>query len=197
MGLTPESHVVAPRRWGVAVRVCAHGPSCRDADAPCRRVPGTATQFSPTRGTRRRPGHGWGNRQRRLDPGLPLPWLNMCRWMGGQCIGFDLGRRVSSSNVIRWLSNGRRGLGRAYPFARSNLGHWSWIVVGTCSPGQVDPTEKWEEYWQSLSRDGKSFVNLPLWGHCTTVFIGTRVTTRPLSKTFMPSSTRFIPRIFS
>jgi hypothetical protein len=28
------------------------------------------------------------------------------------------------------------------------------------------------------------------------VFIGTRVATRPLSKTFMPSSTRFIPRIF-
>jgi hypothetical protein len=28
------------------------------------------------------------------------------------------------------------------------------------------------------------------------VFIGTQVTTHPLSKTFMPSSARFIPRIF-
>jgi hypothetical protein len=36
------------------------------------------------------------------------------------------------------------------------------LTVGTCSPGQVDPTGKWKEYWQSLSWDGKSFVNLPL-----------------------------------
>jgi hypothetical protein len=45
----------------------------------------------------------------------------------------------------------------------------SVIDVGTCSPGQVDPTGKWEECLQSLSRDGKSFVNLPyegtVWGY--------------------------------
>jgi hypothetical protein len=34
-------------------------------------------------------------------------------------------------------------------------------------------------------------------GHCTGVFIGTRAAACPLTKTFMPSSTRFIPRIFS
>jgi hypothetical protein len=33
-------------------------------------------------------------------------------------------------------------------------------------------------------------------GHCTGVFIGTRAAACPLTKTFMPSSTRFIPRIF-
>jgi hypothetical protein len=33
----------------------------------------------------------------------------------------------------------------------------------------------------------------PRCGHCTGVFIGTRVAACPLSKMFMPSSTRFIP----
>jgi hypothetical protein len=43
------------------------------------------------------------------------------------------------------------------------LSHERWAPnVGTCSPGQVDPTGKWKEYLQSLSWDGKSFVNLPL-----------------------------------
>jgi hypothetical protein len=37
-------------------------------------------------------------------------------------------------------------------------------AVGTCPPGQVDPTGKWKEYLQSLSRDGKSFVNFPCEG---------------------------------
>jgi hypothetical protein len=36
----------------------------------------------------------------------------------------------------------------------------------------------------------------PCCGHCTGVFIGTRATACPLTKTFMPSSTWFIPRIF-
>jgi hypothetical protein len=69
--------------------------------------------------------------------------------------------------------------------------------VGTCSPGQVDPTRKWRGCMQSLTWDGNSSVNLASQGHSTGVFIGTRVTIRPLSKTFMPSSTRSIPRIFS
>jgi hypothetical protein len=69
--------------------------------------------------------------------------------------------------------------------------------VGTCSPGQVDPTGKWKECLQILTWDGNSSINLASQGHYTGVFIGTRVTTRPLSKTFMPSSTRSIPRIFS
>jgi hypothetical protein len=68
--------------------------------------------------------------------------------------------------------------------------------VGTCSPGQVDPTGMWKEYRQSSSRDGNNFVDLASQGHCTGVFIGTRVTICPLSKTFMPSSTRSIPKIF-
>jgi hypothetical protein len=33
-------------------------------------------------------------------------------------------------------------------------------------------------------------------GHCTGVFIGTRVAACPLTKTFMPWSTWFVPRIF-
>ena len=37
-------------------------------------------------------------------------------------------------------------------------------IVGTCSPGQLDPTGKRKEYLLSLSRDGKSFVNLPCEG---------------------------------
>jgi hypothetical protein len=71
------------------------------------------------------------------------------------------------------------------------------LSVGTCSPGQVDPTGKWKGCMQSLTWDGNSSVNLASQGHCTGVFIGTRVTIRPLSKTFVPSSTQSIPRIFS
>jgi hypothetical protein len=67
------------------------------------------------------------------------------------------------------------------------------ILVGTRSPGQVDPTGKWKECLQSLTWDGNSSINLAPQGYCTGVFIGTRVTTHPLSKTFMPSSTRSIP----
>jgi hypothetical protein len=68
--------------------------------------------------------------------------------------------------------------------------------VGTCSPGQVDPTGKWRECLQSSTGNDNSSVNLRSHGHCTRVFIGTRVATHPLPKTFLPSSTRFIPRIF-
>jgi hypothetical protein len=76
--------------------------------------------------------------------------------------------------------------------------HERWAPnVGTCSPGRVDPTGKWKECLQSLTWDGNSSVNLASQGHCMGVFIGTRVTTRPLSKTFMPSSTRSILGILS
>jgi hypothetical protein len=34
------------------------------------------------------------------------------------------------------------------------------VAVGTCSSGQVNPTGKWKECLQSLSRDGKSFIHL-------------------------------------
>jgi hypothetical protein len=47
---------------------------------------------------------------------------------------------------------------------------------------------------QGLVRNAKSFSHYCC-GHCTGVFIGTRAAVCPLSKTFMPSSTRFIPRI--
>jgi hypothetical protein len=53
-----------------------------------------------------------------------------------------------------------------------------------------------ERVQTSLTWDDKSSVNLAPQGHCTEVFLGTRVATRPLLKTFMPSSTRSIPRIF-
>jgi hypothetical protein len=50
---------------------------------------------------------------------------------------------------------------------------------------------------QRFKQDGNSSINLASQGHYTGVFIGTRVTTRPLPKTFMPSSTQSISRIFS
>jgi hypothetical protein len=51
--------------------------------------------------------------------------------------------------------------------------------VGTCSPGQVDPTRKWKGCKQSLTRDGNWSLNLASQGHCTGVFIGTRVSSVP------------------
>jgi hypothetical protein len=47
--------------------------------------------------------------------------------------------------------------------------------VGTCSPGQDDPTGKWKEYKQGLTRDGNCSINLASQGHYTGVFIGARV----------------------
>jgi hypothetical protein len=44
--------------------------------------------------------------------------------------------------------------------------------------------------------NANSSVHLPSHGHCTGVFIGARAATRPLPKTFLPSSTQFIPGIF-
>jgi hypothetical protein len=52
-------------------------------------------------------------------------------------------------------------------------------LVGTCSPGQVDPTGEWREYKQGLVRDVDCSVNLASQGHYTGVFIGTRVTNVP------------------
>jgi hypothetical protein len=54
-----------------------------------------------------------------------------------------------------------------------------------------------ERVFAKFNVDGNSSINLASQGHCTGVFIGTRVTTRPLPKTFMPSSARSIHRIFS
>jgi hypothetical protein len=45
-----------------------------------------------------------------------------------------------------------------------------------------------------LVRNAKRFSHYCC-GHCSEVFIGTRAAVCPLSKTFMPSSNRFIPRI--
>jgi hypothetical protein len=42
---------------------------------------------------------------------------------------------------------------------------------------QVDPTRKWRECLQSSIGNGNSSVDLASQGHCTGVFIGTRVTT--------------------
>jgi hypothetical protein len=51
-----------------------------------------------------------------------------------------------------------------------------WVPnVGTCSPGQDDPTGERKECKQSLTRDGDCSVNLASQGHCTGVFIGARV----------------------
>jgi hypothetical protein len=53
------------------------------------------------------------------------------------------------------------------------------LLVGTCSPGQVDPTGKWKECKQSLMWDDNCSVNLASQGHCTGVFIGTQVSNIP------------------
>jgi hypothetical protein len=60
------------------------------------------------------------------------------------------------------------------------------LPVGTCLPGQVDPTGKWKECLQSLARNAKSFVNLLAYGHYTGVFIGTRGTARPCQRCLDP-----------
>jgi hypothetical protein len=44
--------------------------------------------------------------------------------------------------------------------------------VGTCSPGQVDPTGNENNVNNVLTRDVKSSVNPASQGHCTGVFIG-------------------------
>jgi hypothetical protein len=49
--------------------------------------------------------------------------------------------------------------------------------VGTHSGERVDPMGEWRECLQSLTGNGNSSVNLASQGHCTGVFIGTRVST--------------------
>ena len=51
------------------------------------------------------------------------------------------------------------------------------LVVGTCSPEQVDPTGEWGECLQSSTGNGDSSINLPPQGYYTGVFIGTRAPT--------------------
>jgi hypothetical protein len=53
----------------------------------------------------------------------------------------------------------------------------SGVFVGTSFSGHVDPMGKWRECLQSSTGNGNSSVNLASQGHCTGVFIGTRVTT--------------------
>jgi hypothetical protein len=59
-----------------------------------------------------------------------------------------------------------------------------WIffmgAVGTCSPGQVDPTGEWKECKQGLTRDGDCSVNPASLGHYTGVFIGAQVSNVPM-----------------
>jgi hypothetical protein len=63
-----------------------------------------------------------------------------------------------------------------------------FVVVGTRSPGQVDPTGEWKGCKQSLTRDGNCSVNLASQGHCTGVFIGTRAAN-------VPRQGRLCPRV--
>jgi hypothetical protein len=51
-------------------------------------------------------------------------------------------------------------------------GNQSFATVGTCSPGQVDPTGVCSNVNSVFARDGNSFVNLASQGHCAGVFIG-------------------------
>jgi hypothetical protein len=60
--------------------------------------------------------------------------------------------------------------------------------VGTCSPGQVDPTGEWKGCKQSLTRDGNCSINPATQGHCTGEFIGTRASN-------IPRQGRLCPRV--
>jgi hypothetical protein len=62
------------------------------------------------------------------------------------------------------------------------------IAVGACSPGQADPTGKWKECKQSLTRDDNCSVNLASQEHYTGVFIGTRAAN-------VPRQGRLCPRV--
>jgi hypothetical protein len=46
------------------------------------------------------------------------------------------------------------------------------VLVGTCSPGQVDPTGSESNVNKVSIRDGNSSVNLASQGHYAGVFIG-------------------------
>jgi hypothetical protein len=49
------------------------------------------------------------------------------------------------------------------------------VCVGTCAPEQVDPTGEWKECKQVLSWDRNCSVHLASQGHCTGLFIDTRL----------------------
>jgi hypothetical protein len=55
--------------------------------------------------------------------------------------------------------------------------YFAVVVVGTCFSGQVNPAGEWRECLQSSTGNDYSSVNLAYQGHCTRVFIGTRVST--------------------
>jgi hypothetical protein len=69
----------------------------------------------------------------------------------------------------------------------------SKLSVGTFSPGQVDPTGKWKECKQRLTWDGNCSINLASQGHCTGVFIGTRVSNVPRQGHLCPRVPRLSP----
>jgi hypothetical protein len=50
-----------------------------------------------------------------------------------------------------------------------------FVLVGTCSPVQDDPTGEWKECKQGLTRDSDCSVKSASQGHYTAVFIGARV----------------------
>jgi hypothetical protein len=50
-------------------------------------------------------------------------------------------------------------------------------LVGTRLSRQVDPTGEWRERLQGSTGNGNSSVDSVSQGHCTGVFIGTRVST--------------------
>jgi hypothetical protein len=68
-------------------------------------------------------------------------------------------------------------------------------MLGTFLSRKVNLTGKRKVCFKGLVWNAKSFFP-PYCGQCTGVFIGTRAAACPLTKTFMPSSTWFIPRIF-
>jgi hypothetical protein len=57
----------------------------------------------------------------------------------------------------------------------SKFQHNQYFTVGTGSGEPVNPTGRWSECLQSITGNSNNFVNLASQGHCTRVFIGTRV----------------------
>jgi hypothetical protein len=61
---------------------------------------------------------------------------------------------------------------RVLPLIHAFILRYPFLIVGTCSPVQGDPTGVCSDVNRVFARDGNSSVNLASQGHCAGVFIG-------------------------
>jgi hypothetical protein len=77
-----------------------------------------------------------------------------------------------------------------------DLGVWRVTrdrIVGTCSPGQVDPTGEWKQRKQGFNSRWQCSVNLASQGHCTGVFIGAWVPNVSMQRRMYPQAPGLYP----